>query len=215
MKQFKYILILILLCLFPNSVYASCSSTDKARLKKIISNINVSYDYQMVQDNAVFSIKFSNLNPELYFRDPFGNIYRTYDLVNNEIVLNNYSDGQSYTFNFYGTNSCINQNVGSLYATTPTYNPFYKLSVCDNAKEFELCQKWVSHSLSRNEFIKKVNDYKEKNGIIDDSKINKEISVIDLAMSFISMYGLYIAIGIAIIIIIIKIVHYKKDTFGF
>lgn len=215
MKWFKYIVILILLCLIPNNASASCSSTDKARLKKIISNINISYDYQMAQDNAIFSIKFSNLNPELYFQDPFGNVYRTYDLNNNEIVLNNYSDGQSYTFTFYGANSCINQNVGNLYVTTPTYNHFYKLSVCDNAREFELCQKWVSHSLSRNEFVKKVNEYKEKNGVLDNTEVNKKISVIDLAMSFIRMYGLYIVIGVAVIIIIVKFIRYKKDTFGF
>ncbi len=213
-KRFKYLLIL-LLCLLPNTIKASCSSSDKAKLKKIISNINVSYDYQMVQGNAMFSIKFSNLNPEVYFNDPFGNTYRTYNLDNNEIVLKNYADGKSYTFTFYGTNSCVNQNVGSLYVTTPTYNPFYKLGVCDNAREFELCQKWVSHSLSRNEFVNKVNEYKEKNGIIDDSKINKKISVIDLAMSFIRMYGLYIVIGIVVIIIIVKFIRYKKDTFGF
>ncbi len=215
MKWFKYIIILIVLFLIPNSVNASCSSAEKARLKKIISNINVSYDYQMVQDNAIFSIKFSNLNPELYFKDPFGNVYRTYDLNNNEIVLNNYTDGKSYTFAFYGIGACAGDNVGNLYVTTPTYNPFYKLGVCENAREFELCQKWVSHSLSRDEFVKKVNEYKDKNEIIDNSQINKKISVIDLTISFIRMYGLYILIGIIVIIIIVKFIRYKKDTFGF
>ena len=41
------------------------------------------------------------------------------------------------------------------------------------------------------------------------------ISVIDFIMNFIRMYGLYVIIGIAIIIIIIKIIRYKKDSFGF
>lgn len=215
MKRFKYIIILILLFLLPNNVNASCSSSEKARLKKIMSNINVSYDYQMLQDNAIFSIKFSNLHPELYFKDPFGNAYRTYDLNNNEIVLDNYTDGKSYLFTFYGVGTCAGENIGNLYVTTPTYNPFYKLGVCENAKEFELCQKWVSHSLSRDEFVKKVNEYKDKNGIIDNTEVNKKISVVDLAIGFIKMYGLYILIGIIVIIIIVKFIRYKKDTFGF
>lgn len=212
-KKFKYLLVL-LLCLLPISTKALCTSSDKARLKKIISNINISYDYEMVRNNAIFSIKFNNLSPELYFTDQFGNYYTQYG-DNNEIVLNNFSDGKSYMFAFYGVNSCTNEKVGNLYVTTPTYNPYYKLSVCDNAREFELCQKWVSHSLSRDEFINKVNEYKNKNGIIDDSEVNKTISVIDFAISFIRMYGLYIAGAIIIVIIVIKFIRYKKDTFGF
>ena len=212
-KKFKYLLVL-LLCLLPISTKALCTSSDKARLKKIISNINISYDYEMVRNNAIFSIKFNNLSPELYFTDQFGNYYTQYG-DNNEIVLNNFSDGKSYMFAFYGVNSCTNEKVGNLYVTTPTYNPYYKLSVCDNAREFELCQKWVSHSLSRDEFINKVNEYKNKNGIIDDSEVNKTISVIDFAISFIRMYGLYIAGAIIIVIIVIKFIRYKKDKFGF
>ena len=215
-KKIKFIIILLLLCLIPKNVNAlSCSSQEKARLKKIMSNINISYDYTMIQDNAMFSIKFNNLNPELYFKDQFGNVYYDNNLYNDELVLYNYADGKSYTFSFYGTNSCTDEKIGNLYVTTPSYNPYYKLSVCDNAKEFELCQKWVSHSLSRSEFIEKVNKYKIDNNIIDDSKINKKISVIDFIMNFIRMYGLYIVIAVSVIIIIIKIIRYKKDTFGF
>lgn len=211
--KFKYLLVL-LLCLLPASTKALCTSSDKARLKKIMSNINISYDYEMVKNNAIFSIKFSNLSPELYFTDQYGNYYTQYD-ANNEIVLNNFSDGKSYSFAFYATGKCNKEKIGTLYATTPTYNPYYKLSVCNNAREFELCQKWVSHSLSKDEFINKVNEYKNKNGIIDDTEVNKKISVIDFAMSFIRMYGLYIAGAIIIVIIVIKFIRYKKDTFGF
>lgn len=212
-KILKYLLILLVF-LIPNTIKASCSSSEKARLKRIISNINISYDYEIINNDAVFSIKFSNLNPEIYFVDQFNNYYTQYN-QNNEIILYNFADGKSYTFTFYGTNTCAGEKISNLYATTPTYNPYYKLSVCDNAKEFELCQRWVSHSLSRGEFINKVNEYKNKNEIIDNTEVNKQISIIDFAMSFIRMYGLYIAGAIIIIIIVIKFIRYKKDTFGF
>lgn len=212
-RKLKFLLIL-LLCLFPVNIKAACTTSDKARLKKIVANINTSYDYEMVNNSAVFSIKFSNLNSDVYFKDQLGNYYTQYD-INHELVLNNFSDGKSYTFTFYGKNICKDENIGTLYVTTPTYNPYYQLSVCDDAKEFELCQKWVSHSLSRSEFIKKVNEYKNKEEIIDNSIANKTISIIDLTMSFIRMYGLYILIGIVVIIIIVKFIRYKKDTFGF
>lgn len=215
MKKKVYFLIVLFLFIFPNNVEASCTSLEKARLKKMVSNVNISYDYEMVSGKAIFSIKFNNLSPEFYFTDPYKNSYRIYNMEDNEIVLKGYADGKSYSFNFFGISSCGSQKIATLYATTPTYNPYYKLGVCDNAKEYELCQKWVSHSLNRVEFIEKVKEYKNSKGIIDESEVHKEISIMDFAMSFIRMYGVYVAIGIAVIIFIIKFIRYKKDTFGF
>ena len=216
MKKVKCLFLFLMLFLLPfNAEAIYCDSDDKVRLKNIISNINISYDYQIINNEAIFSIKFNNLNPQLYFKDPNGNVYTSYGLENNELVLNNYADGQSYAFTFYGTDDCLNDEVGILYATLPKYNPYFELNVCDNAKEYKLCQKWASHSLSRKQFVDKVNEYKKSVGKLDDSEINKQISIIDLTMSFIKMYGLYIAIAIAIIIITVKIIKYKKDSFGF
>lgn len=215
MKKLKYFALFVLLIVIPFNTKAACSSQEKARLKKIVSNINISYDYEITGNDAFFSVKFSNLNPELYFKNPSGNIHQIYSLENNELVLYNYADGGSYNFKFYGVNSCSGEEIGNLYVTLPSYNPLYQLSVCDNAKEYKLCQKWVKHSLNRIEFEKKVNEYKNSNGIIDDSEINKQISVIDFAMSFIKMYGLYIVIVIVVIIFVVKFIRYKKDSFGF
>ena len=216
MKRTGLLLILTLLFLMPINVNALfCSSKERSDLKKIISNINVSYDYSITSNNAIFSIKFNNVSPELYMKDQYKHTYYFNNLNNNEFVLPNYSDGKSYRFDFYGVKICPNEKIGSLYATTPSCNPFYKLYVCDDAKEYELCQKWSSHSLSRSEFIEKVKQYKASKNLIDDTKTNKKISVIDFIMNFIRMYGLYVIIGIAIIIIIIKIIRYKKDSFGF
>lgn len=215
MKKISFLFVTLFLCFIPNNIKAYCTSSDKAKLKKIVSNVNISYDYEIVNYKAKFKITFNNLTPDIYFKDPYGNIYRTYDLENNEVVLYNYSDGNSYAFNFYGANSCGSEKISTLYVTTPTYNPYYQYSVCDNAREYELCQRWASHSLSRSEFIKSVKEYKEKNGIIDDTDIKKDISYIDFTISFIKMYGLYILGGIVIVIITVKIIRYKKDSFGF
>ena len=216
MKKTGLLLILTLLFLLPINIRVlACSSKERSNLKKIISNINISYDYSIIKNNAIFSIKLNNLNSKLYMKDQFGHTYYFNNLSNNELVLPNYSDGKSYRFDFFGLDSCGDENVGSLYVTTPNYNFYYKLDVCDDAKEYELCQKWASHSLSRSEFIEKVKQYKASKNLIDNTKANKKISVIDFIMNFIRMYGLYVIIGIAIIIIIIKIIKYKKDSFGF
>lgn len=209
-----YFFILIIILVMPISSKAACSIEEKAKLKQIVSNVNMSYNYEIKNNSAVFSIKFNNVNSQIYFKDKNGNSY--YGNENGEVILYNYNSGKSYSFDFYGTQSCMSESVGKLYTTLPTYNPYYKLNVCDDAKEYKLCQKWVSHSLGRNEFIEKVNEYKNviKNKI-DDSDIDKKISVIDFTLSFIRMYGIYILIVVSILIITIKYIRYKKDSFGF
>ena len=159
MKTLKYLLLFVFMVLIPYNADALCSSQEKARLKKLVSNINVSYEYEIVDNDAFFQIKFSNVSPELYFKDPNKNVYKTSSWENNEIVLSNYLDGSSSNFMFYGNVTCSGEKVGNIYVNLPTYNPFYKLDVCDNAKEYKLCQKWVKHSLNRVEFINKVNEY--------------------------------------------------------
>lgn len=213
MKKIVYFLIIMIMFLFPNKAKAYCSVENKARLKQLVSNVNISYDYEIVGNSAIFTIRLNNVGPELYFTDKNGNANYGYNA--GEFVLNNYYGGNTYEFKFYGTSNCVGEEVGRLYATLPSYNPYYNLNVCDDAREYKLCQKWVSHSLSRNEFIKEVNNYKQEVVKIDDSEINKKISVVDLALSFISMYAVYIAIFIIIVIIVVKFVRYKKDTFGF
>lgn len=215
MRKLQCFLLFMFILLIPYNANALCSSQEKARLKKLVSNINVSYDYKIVNNDAIFQIKFSNVSPELYFKDVNQNVYKTYSWEENEIILYDYPDGGSNNFIFYANKTCSGEKVGNIYVNLPTYNPFYQLSVCDGASEYKLCQKWVKHSLNRIEFINNVKEYKTTNGIIDDSEIHKQISIVDFAVSFIRMYGIYALIIIIVVILIIKIIRYKKDTFGF
>lgn len=213
-RRFLYFFVLFVLLVKPINIKASCTIQEKAKLKQIVSNINISYDYVIQNNRASFSLRFNNVNSQIYFKDEFGNLYYGNDL--GEVILYNYPAGNSYTFDFYGVNACDYDSVGKLYATLPSYNPYYMLSVCDDAKEYSLCQKWVSHSLSRNEFIKNVNNYKNSiNENPDDNVVDKDISIIDFVLNFIRMYGVYILIVITISIVTIKYIRYKKDSFGF
>ena len=212
-KLWGFIIFIALIFMFPMKINASCNNETKARLRKIVSNVNISYEYQMIRNTAVFSLKFNNVFSDIYFKDQYGNNY--YGDIDGETTLYNYPSGKSFTFTFYGTNDCKLEEVGKLYATTPAYNPYYQLSVCNDVPEFDLCQKWSSHSLNREQFIKEVNEYKNKQNIIDDSPIDKNISVIDFLFNFFKLYGIYVLIGIVIVIIVIKYINYKRDTFGF
>ena len=68
MKKISFLLITLFLCFIPNNIKAYCTSSDKAKLKKIVSNVNISYDYEIVNYKAKFKITFNNLTPDIYFK---------------------------------------------------------------------------------------------------------------------------------------------------
>lgn len=216
----KKILRITFLCVFsfllPIQIKALCDTSELARLKELASNINTSYDYRIENSKAYFDIIFNNVFSDLILVDPNGNQYYYDNYNKGQFIFNNYAQNNKYKFDIYSNSeSCYDEYVSTIYVNTPTYNPYYQLSVCDDAKEYELCQRWVSHSLNRLEFIENVNNYKiEKNKTIIDEDNNK-ISTITYVFNFIRMYALHIIIGISIIIIIIKFIRYKKDSFGF
>lgn len=217
MKRILIYFVLLGSLFYVNNAFALCSYSDKSILKKITSNVNTSYDYTISEGNrAVFTITISNVL-YVYLKDEKGIFH--YPDQNNQIILNGYSSGQTYNFTFYGNTSCLGEKISNLYVNTPTYNPYSTDSVCDNAKEYELCQKWVKHGLSREEFVKNVEEYKYERDSVDDEEIEKGFSLIDFIINLFTniFFDIGLIIFIIIIVIIVKKINNKKysENLGF
>lgn len=216
-KTLKIFFMMFLFCILPINTKAIswCSNNEKASLKKLATNINVSYNYKINNNKATFDVTISNLLPNMYFIAEDGNKYYSNTTNNGEITFYNLVQGHSFRFDVYGNGVCDDELLYTFYATTPTYNRFYNLNVCENAKEYKLCQRWVKHELTQNEFINEVKNYindRDKNiNIEEENKINP----FSYVLNFIQMYYIHIIVIIAVIIITIKFIKYKKDTFGF
>ena len=70
---------------------------------------------------------------------------------------------KSYRFVAYATNqdNCDYGELYTYYANTPAYNQYYNDPVCQDVREYKLCQKWLKTGLTHDEFVKQVNEYKE------------------------------------------------------
>jgi len=67
----KILLAFALMCLpFIKVEALYCSYSEQARLKKMASNINYTYDFVEVDNTVNFKITLVNLRPELYLVDP-------------------------------------------------------------------------------------------------------------------------------------------------
>lgn len=201
--------------LLPGKIYALCDNSELAGLKELASNINVSYKYKIQNSDATFDISLDNVFSKMFLQDKNGNRYYS-NLTdnNNQIVFYNYPDDTSYSFDIYANGGeCNGRYLHTVYANTPKYNPFYTFSICDNAKEYKLCQRWTKHSLSSSEFKKNVENYiAERDKIVE---IEKDETAISYILDFVRNYYMYIIVGIVLIIVIVKFIRYKKDSFGF
>lgn len=206
----KRIIFLLILFLFIPKVNAlNCQFSEMARAKKLASNVNISYDYVEKNNSVTFSINLLNLHKDIYFVDETNG--KIYNYSKNEINLSNYKSGQTVKYTFYSTHPDCNEPLVTLRVVLPTYNQYYKDQVCVGAETYSLCQKWSSHGLAYDEFVKKVNEYKESLNKKQENNNSEKIeqnSFINALISLLVDY--YIYITIFFILLVVAVILYRK-----
>ncbi len=218
MKGIKKILIFSLLMFIPNMVKADCDYNEKSRLQSLASNLNFSYDYKEIADgkfNKVsFDIIINNLQPELYIDDVTNGVTHYYN-NKNEITINNYSAGSTIEFEIRARlGNCKNQYLITHYVTLPPYNKYYKDLICNGVTSYKLCDRWSKITLSYDDFVERVTEYKkELRQTHEDPIIEDENEFIEKIISFLSKYSIYLFGGI--IIVCSSLIFYlsRKDDF--
>lgn len=214
----KIIIVFILLLLIPITKVegARCTYSEIARLKKIASNVNISYDYVENDSSVTFKVTLNNLNDEIYFIDQSN--YRKYNYTRDELTISNYRSGQTIRYVFYATDpECSSEPLYTARVVLPTYNIYYKDEVCKGVENYSLCQKWSSHNLTYTDFVKKVNDY--KNSLIvpeqpEEPTTPNELSLIQLIINFLLDYYIYIIAILSLALIGLLYIRKKDDIYS-
>ena len=210
MKKIIRFLILLLLIPITKISALNCSYSEIADLKKLATNVNVTYDYVEKNNDAVFNIVLSNLNDKFYFIDSTN--YKKYKYTKDEIKISGYKSGDSIKYNFYSS-QCNDEALYTLRINLPTYNKYYKDSLCKGIEDYSLCQKWSSHNLTYDKFVEKVSKYKESLNKENEKKDDEEINftIIQIIIQFLLDYYLYFILFI-VVLFIIKYIIRKKDN---
>lgn len=213
MKKVCVFLICFCFCIIPvNALY--CSYENLSYYKKIASNIQVSYDYEELDSGIVFTTTITNLQPNYYIVDnTTGN---SYHYTGQDIVISGYRSGQSIQYTVYTTNAnCEEEVLITIRLTMPTYNRYYKESVCEGVNDYSLCNRWSSHGLDHSTFIKKVNQYKADLNKKESLPMVEEIPDNSIVQWILRLVGEYYYVFLLGIIIISSIGIYKinkKDS---
>lgn len=212
----KLILILIISFSFINSfalTYGGCDYSTVARMKSIVSNITISYDYKIVNNRPYFDVTINNLTDDVYFYDTVTRKKYYYSNTNNgEITLYNYTNSGSYKF-YSNNSSCYDISLGSKYFNFPKYNYFYSDPLCSDIPNYSLCQKWANVSYSRDEFEQLVMDYKNKKEVEEEIIIEYEKTIIDKIVEIYIEYYYYFLGGVILILTPVIIISNKKNRF--
>lgn len=206
-----------LLLLFPLSVKAAnCDYQDMARYQKLASNINFSYDFVEANNSVTFNITVSNMPVDLYIVDTFtGNQFSYQTVGASETILYGYKPGANYKFNIVPYDEmCFGSVVLRKYINLPAFNAYYLDPVCNGAESFELCQKWVDHDLSYNEFVKQVKKHKisSNNNVVEKEVIDENDFLNKIIVGFLNNY-IIILLSIIMICTVGIVILAKKDKF--
>ena len=179
-----------------------CSCTEKANYSKLASNVKVTYEeYEEVTDDTsdlpsyamddrgtkitYFKVKVLNVTDDLYVK--------LENSVNKETKYITYKDTDegtytldwidldnvaTLTYTIYASEKtiCSGEKLKTGTLTLPRYNEYHDMLVCEDIKDFYLCEKYVAIPDENGYFSKKIEEYKKTLGKDDngDTKPDKE-----------------------------------------
>lgn len=163
-------IILFLILLIPVSIKGYfCDYDDYNIVRKKALNVNLMTEYEIKDDNAIFTVTIYNLMEDQYIKDVVNN--KIYNYNGSNLVLELTKPG-TYSFEVYSNNNyCDSSYLNKLFVEIPVYNKFYKDPLCEGIENYKYCQKWFSTSITYEQFKEEVIKYK---GSPETEEIKKE-----------------------------------------
>ena len=177
MKKIRCLLFVLLVFLTMNvKAVDKCEKDELARLKELAKKVEFDYDYKIVDEHAVFSIKAVNLNSNLNVRiieDYYGDKYKEFkDNSNHTATLDGFKSGERVVVTIKGfvPNWCSGTTVLTKTIKLPYYNYFYDEEKCKGNEDFKYCKLLIDNNISQKTFDTQYNLY-IKNKSVNESKI--------------------------------------------
>ena len=213
----KIILILFMLFILKINVsalmYGGCEYSEVSRMKKVVTNINYTYNYRINNNTAYFDVTFTNITNDMYAYD---SVYKqNFYPQNGELTIYNYT-ANSTTIKFYSNNpKCREIYLGSKFVKFPIYNKYMNSDICKNMEGFSYCNKWVNKAYTYDEIKKAIDTYNAGNNKPEEKpvKVPHEKTFLELLLDIYVKY--YVIILASVIILCLALIEIRKRTTRF
>lgn len=208
-KYYIYLILIFSILVIPKNVSAAglCDNKTMADYRELAGNIKIYTDYNIIENQATFDVIITNLPKDVYIVDTyFEKTYHYADFTTEtELVLKGFPENRRLTFQiFMDSTGCYGGLLANRYVTLPNYNEYSSDEVCNGALEYSLCQRWGSVSVSYNDFVAQVNEYKiKKQQTTKEPYVPTEPSMKDKILTFIGEYYIYLILGISGIVLLL------------
>ena len=216
----KVLLIVLSSFLFIVNVNAAskCSYEEQAELNSKAGNIKVSYDIGTRQvetfegdmiDIDQFVLSIVNVTEEFYVtvKNNYNKEEKTFSYKNAKdgvITYNwpHFDKVTNFTFNVFTSEKtkCHGEKVKTIYFSTPKYNTFSYLNICDEYTDFDYCKKYVYiNDISENDFYNSLEKYEARKQAQNREDEKEQKDFLTNVISFITKNKWLIAGGLIVI----------------
>jgi hypothetical protein len=191
-----------------------CDYAEQNRLNALASNVKANYSVSE-EPEVYFTININNLTSEIYAsvkgsEDKGFKNYEYSEANKGNITFTSSEIYQKldFTIKIYAVNPfCDRSELRTIVVTTPRYNPYYNYAICQDAREFYLCQKWSDFEISYDELVNRVNDYKASLKDDDPKEDDEEkVNIVKVAIDFVVKYYIYFVIGAGTVVVVVSVI---------
>ena len=215
-----YILTMLILSLFIIDAKAECSDEEFNSLKDEISKITISYKHlgEVTKEDGSTSYDEFLVTAKNILENVYVHLYpmtsEKFQNTDNGLIIK-LTTGE-WKYNMYS--SKCERIVDTISLKLPKFNIYSLDPLCDgvDSEEFKLCGKYYEPDVSREDFERRVSEYRKNhiNNVDEDkNEERKENVILQNIYNFIKQYYIYIIItvvSVLIISIIIYVVNKKK-----
>lgn len=203
-KQIKYVIFaLICMCVTPLITHAECDYQRLAELSRLASNVQLSYTYS---EESGFQITMTNLTNDLYATNIYG------QRINGgaERVFETVSG--SYNYDIYSNDSnCPGEFLLRKSINLPVRNSYSYYDECKQYPNFKYCQMWSNISVTHEQFMEELNQYKGNVQEMKDQLTTEKVSVFDTLLEVLKAnWFMFVFLGVVVLLTLIIFFVKKK-----
>lgn len=205
MKNFKYVLFMIILLLCSSSfAFAECTEEELTSLRDQVKNIKITYKHMGVVETEEsfryndFLIKVKNMPDDFYVLLMAGTVKLT---PTDGMASTTLSDG---TWDFDVYSSKCEEKLDTIKVKLPTFNMYSLDPLCEgvDSEKFPLCGKFYNYNVSYEDFVERVKFHRQVNHIGEENENTTWYSeIIKKIVDFILKYKWYIGSALLVLII--------------